>query len=70
VYSFSLDEVCKTHNLGRKKEVSKEVLLAEHNTPEELNQIGEYCLNDVMITRQLFKFLCKEFRIFRNINVR
>ena len=58
--SFSLNEVCRVHNLGQKKDIPLKILLSEHNTEEETKLIHEYCMHDVMLTRSLFKFINKK----------
>lgn len=58
--SFSLNEVCRIHGIGQKKDISLTTLMKEHNTPEELQMIKEYCMHDVMLTRDLFKFIKKK----------
>ncbi len=65
--SFSLNEVCRIHNLGKKKDINLNTLMKENNTPKELQMIKEYCMHDVMLTRKLFKFIDKELEYFGSL---
>ena len=61
--SLSLDALVKKHNIGVK---GKEVLDAIGKrrgdfTEEELDRYGDYCVNDVELTYQLFKKLSRKF---------
>lgn len=55
--NFKLDTVCKVLGLGEKKKIDDKVLFAEHNTPEEMQMIKDYCEHDVVITKKLFDWL-------------
>lgn len=61
--SLSLDALVKKHNIGVK---GKEVLNAVGKrrgdfTEEELDKYGDYCVNDVELTYELFKKLSRKF---------
>lgn len=67
IEAFGLDYLCELFRLGRKLDFDYSVLDKEPEecTAEENSYIDEYLERDILITKQLYEFLVKQFDIYK-----